>query len=586
MTHDAAEAAEREASRGSPTASGLRRPSVGVYLLAAACLATTVVFVAITPDDVDLGRPFGDWTFVIIMVMFGLAELSVFNFHFRRDSIAFALNEIPIAFAFTFLSPVVAPLARVPLSLLVMVFVRRNRPDKLAFNMSLHVFEVAFAGLVFHSLVGWWGAGSTGVVVAVAAALMIVTPCTSILIVIAISMFDGNTRERVVGELQATWWLYMVTSVLAAMTVALALFEPALTVLAALPILGMWYVLHAFGGVSQELRDLGTIHGFAGRVGDTLDVDAIGHVAVDSAMQMFRASGAVLVRFTDDGPVIHSAGSLSASPGGQLDVDAWRALTSDGGAVDLDRHQIVDLGMRAESSRPIVLMTSVDDGGESLGVLAVARDDLQHEQFDDGDRARLHNVGRQLSVALRRGILHERLEWEARHDALTELPGRTLFELYVTDVTQSSGTGVWAVMMLDLDRFKEVNDTLGHHAGDELLVEFSRRMSAILGPYDSLARLAGDEFAILCCRRSTRRDSRTGARLCPRRGQAGHARRPRDRGDGQRGRRRHPFSRPEGHRTDAPRRHRHVQREVATHRRRVLPGRDRPPDPGATVDAR
>jgi len=149
-----------------------------------------------------------------------------------------------------------------------------------------------------------------------------------------------------------------------------------------------------------------------------------------------------------------------------------------------------------------VLMTSVDDGGESLGVLAVARDDLQHEQFDDGDRARLHNVGRQLSVALRRGILHERLEWEARHDALTELPGRTLFELYVTDVTQSSGTGVWAVMMLDLDRFKEVNDTLGHHAGDELLVEFSRRMSAILGPYDSLARLAGDEFAILCCRRS------------------------------------------------------------------------------------
>ena len=54
--------------------------------------------------------------------------------------------------------------------------------------------------------------------------------------------------------------------------------------------------------------------------------------------------------------------------------------------------------------------------------------------------------------------------------------------------------------MLDLDRFKEVNDTLGHHAGDDLLVQFAHRMSALLGPDDVLARLAGDEFAILCRR--------------------------------------------------------------------------------------
>ncbi len=503
MTHDAAETAEGETQRASPSVTGLRRPSAGVMLLACACLALTVVFVAVTPDDLDLGQPFGDWTFVAIMAMFGVSELSVFNVHFRRDSIAFALNEIPIAFAFTFLSPVAAPLARVPLTLLVLVFVRRNRPDKLVFNMSLHVFEVAFAGLLFHSLVRWWGDGSTGVVVAVTAALMIVTPITSILIVVAISMFDGNTRQRAKSELQATWWLYMVTSVLAAMTVALALFEPVLTLLSVLPILGMWYVLHAFGGVSQELRDLGTIHGFAGRVGDTLDVEAIGDVAVESAMQMFRASGAVLVRFADGGPVVHAAGGLSVPADGLIDVDAWRVLANDGGGVDLDRHQIAELGLSAESSRPIVLVTSVDDGGESLGVLAVARDDLMHEQFDDGDRARLHNVGRQLSVALRRGMLHERLEWEARHDALTGLPARTLFELYVSEATHASDSGVWAVMMLDLDRFKEVNDTLGHHAGDELLVEFSRRMTSILGPYDSLARLAGDEFAILCCRRSS-----------------------------------------------------------------------------------
>src|SRR5690606_34645449 len=89
---------------------------------------------------------------------------------------------------------------------------------------------------------------------------------------------------------------------------------------------------------------------------------------------------------------------------------------------------------------------------------------------------------------------------EARHDALTGLPARTLFEWGVADAIANRPDGVSAVMMLDLDRFKEVNDTLGHHAGDALLVEFSRRMSALLDDGDLLARLAGDEFAMLCHR--------------------------------------------------------------------------------------
>ena len=118
----------------------------------------------------------------------------------------------------------------------------------------------------------------------------------------------------------------------------------------------------------------------------------------------------------------------------------------------------------------------------------------------EAERVRLTSMAEQLSVSLRRGMLHERLEHEARHDALTDLPARTLFELSVADAIASDRDGVWVVMMLDLDRFKEVNDTLGHHAGDTLLIEFSHRMTALLGPNDVLARLAGDEFAILCHR--------------------------------------------------------------------------------------
>jgi diguanylate cyclase (GGDEF)-like protein len=502
VTHDAADIVAPEHAVAEQSGSALRYPELAIFVLALILLCSAVAMMVLTPDDLDFGRPFGSWTFVIIVALFGLTELSVFRVHFRRESISFALNEVPIAFAFVFLDPLVAPLSRIPLTAMVLILVRRNRSYKFAFNMSLHVFEVSFAGLLFHGLVRWMGSGSSAVVLSAAIALMIVTPITSALIAVAISLLEGGMGERIISELRATWWFYMFNSVLAAMTIALALFEPELTLLSVLPILGMWYLIHSYGNVSQELRDLDAVHGFAGRVGDTLDVGAIGDVAVTEAMDMFRASGSLLIRFEPDQNLVHASGSLSVPDGRPVDPDAWRRVTRSGEVVQLDRGQVDELGIDAESSIAIVLVTPVRDGGELLAVLAVARDDLIHDQFDAGDRGRLKNIGRQLSVSLRRGMLHERLEWEARHDALTELPSRTLFERSVSDAIEGRSPGMWGVMMLDLDRFKEVNDTLGHHAGDELLVEFSRRMTSILQPQDVLARLAGDEFAILCRRRS------------------------------------------------------------------------------------
>lgn len=503
MTHDAAVIAASETLPESRIGNVLRRPSVGVFLLASACFAVAAACVLLTSNELEFDQPFGSWTFFVVMVLFGVAELSVFNVHFRRQSLALALNEIPTAFAIVFLSPIEAPLARIPLTVIVMIGIRGNRSYKLIFNVAVHVLEVAAAGLLLHLLVSWWGAGAAPVVVAVGVAVTVITTATSIVIAVAISLFEGDMKARVMSDLKATWWMYTFNSVLAAITVALALFEPVLIVLSALPVLGLWYVLHSYGSVSQELRDLDAIHGFAGRVGDTLDVEAIGEVAVDEAMQMFRASGAILIRFAADGVAVHAAGELSAPDDDRIDTDRWRSLAADGEIVRANRKEIAALGVAAQSPMAILLMTPVTDGGESLGVLAVARDNLIHEQFDESDRARLDNIARQLSVSLRRGMLHEQLEWEARHDALTGLPSRTLFERYVADVTAHRTPGEWGVMMLDLDRFKEVNDTLGHHAGDALLIEFSRRMAAVLDPGDVLARLAGDEFAILCCRESS-----------------------------------------------------------------------------------
>ena len=96
----------------------------------------------------------------------------------------------------------------------------------------------------------------------------------------------------------------------------------------------------------------------------------------------------------------------------------------------------------------------------------------------------IYNAGRQAV----------RSEHEAHHDSLTGLPNRTAFHEAVTHAMEElSGC---CVMLMDLDRFKEVNDTLGHRYGDLLLRQVADRLRAEVGPNDRIARLGGDEFAI------------------------------------------------------------------------------------------
>jgi diguanylate cyclase (GGDEF)-like protein len=88
---------------------------------------------------------------------------------------------------------------------------------------------------------------------------------------------------------------------------------------------------------------------------------------------------------------------------------------------------------------------------------------------------------------------------QALHDDLTDLPNRTLFtdRLEQTILAAQRDDQSLAVLLMDLDHFKEINDTLGHHIGDILLKEIGPRISQNLRSVDTVARMGGDEFLLL-----------------------------------------------------------------------------------------
>ena len=140
------------------------------------------------------------------------------------------------------------------------------------------------------------------------------------------------------------------------------------------------------------------------------------------------------------------------------------------------------LAIQASSGRPVDPVPYLI-GGVLIGLLVVAR---------------LGDALRQLGESLQeRESLMDRLRHQALHDSLTSLPNRSLFaERLAADVARRSPDRLLAVLLVDLDNFKAVNDSFGHEAGDELLVAVGQRLAEAIREGDTAARLGGDEFVI------------------------------------------------------------------------------------------
>jgi diguanylate cyclase (GGDEF)-like protein len=435
------------------------------------------------------------WMAIVVAGLFVAGELLMLHVVYRREALTLTLTEVPTALALMFLDFRVALVARLVASAVVYFVIIRKQFVKNVFNLGLHAFSLAVGYVVLTLLYdhqGW----TEVTFVALFSAVLVVTLVDSVLVIAVIALFEGGFVAKLRGELRGTVPSIVITSITATVTAALAVAWPLLAISLLVPILGVWGVLRSHARNSQRLSDLVELHGLAASLGVSLQRGEIAEVAVCEAHRLLRANRVQLIQVdpqTGTTEVIGAEGESIVGLPQHRDDERWCSAL-DGGASLLPA-EAIDTDRSLGSN---LIVAPVRDGEQLVAILVAAERAGVMDGFDEADLVRAGTIADRLALALRNAALHEQIQHEAWHDSLTGLPNRIQFERTIDEVLdEGDPTGSIGLLMLGVDRFREVNSTLGHQTGDRVLLELVNRLASGLQPGDVLARLAGDEFGVL-----------------------------------------------------------------------------------------
>jgi diguanylate cyclase (GGDEF)-like protein len=493
------------ATESESTRKGLTR----VGLLAAAMTAVAVPLHAYLVSPAGTGSPlFLSWW--ALGIGFLVTEMFVIHLHVKRDAHSASLSEIPLLLGLAAASPAGLVVGRLSGTALALVLHRKSRGAKLLFNLALCYLETVGTLAVYSALMGGRSPVSASGLAVASAALMVSVLLGAAMVSTAILLTNPGRPYPAILRSMLSGLAISSTGVVLALGSLLMFWREPISLVAAYFVVAIIYsVLRRFGSLNRKFEDLEAVHAFTSAIDAAVDTEALVAATLAHTRSLFDA---------DFAEVVLSRGLTSTSTFSKGDSGPVRRPASPAvlGVVSSQTNGSAVVGMLSDADPEIVEhyrsrgipsgMVAEMHGGAGTATLIVVGNGPDRDRFGKEELRVFGTLARQARVSFERGRLVDRLrhevgqkEHQALHDALTGLPNRLHFTIAVEDAIRKARDGDHrvAVLLIDLDRFKEVNDTLGHQRGDVLLQEMSLRLTSTVGGDDHAARLGGDEFGVV-----------------------------------------------------------------------------------------
>jgi len=458
---------------------------------------------ALSAGNQLMSRPL---TAVAIAVAFFVAEQNLVNIEFRRQSYSLTFAGVPLALGILLLPLHELVLARLLGSLTALLW-QRIAAEKITYNTAAYCFEAALSGTLLRAWMPHPGVLDLWTITALLVVIAAVDQLMSVLVLWVIRMHGGTLSRRDVAE------VVLQSSVLSALA---TVFASALQILMTEGIAGdllalalvtvAVFIYRAYASTSRRHQSLAMVHDFVAEGVGAETVEQLARRSLARIRRVLRAGGVelllleanadgqqqqqeayLLLGLGEDDELTHSHTSqfadwvhskalhhgepTLATHGGDRAVVRW-----------LDSLNLKD-----------AIVVPLQSGASIMGTVMVTDRLGDTATFTDDDLKMLQTLASHFAGAVSSARLMEKLTYEATHDALTGLVNRA----YLSHQIDASAGASSAVLMLDLDKFKEVNDVLGHDIGDKLLIVVAQRLVACMPENATVARFGGDEFAVL-----------------------------------------------------------------------------------------
>lgn len=451
----------------------------------------------------DRAVPAWQWALALLfLAAFLLADFVVLRVEVRRQTFSVTISEVPLLLALFYLSPVLLVAVRA-LAMLLTTSYQRQRPVKVSFNVASLSAGAALAALIVRAggqLDG--GAPMTWLLLAAAVGAHALVTHLAVIGVVTLVQGEMSSRELVRTVAPALVVTGMTTTIGLVALVVLQRTTWAFLLLAAM---GTVFVLayRSYTRALRQSRALNEMYELTRAVTSTPHDGTLPDVLLGRVRELLQAEHATL---WIPGRGRYPEVKLSA----KVDFDALldvsvtptslRQLAYESGESVAVGPRLGDEVLRTElrdTQQKDVIVVPLRAGSVVIGCLEVVNRLGDSAQFGPGDVRLLETIAAHAAVAVENSRLVDRLRFDAYHDTLTELPNRRR----VTDALERAIEAravdeVVAVLLFDVSRLRDVNESLGRAAGDELLMEVARRLRGAAPGGALVGRLGGDEFVV------------------------------------------------------------------------------------------